>query len=385
MKVLHVSTHGSPAYGVSPYSDNLLEALRATAEMQSYVESLDYQSAYPAFLYPSKLPTRKRESGIHWAKPWTWTFKMCEYDVLHIQYWTRVTLPYLICMAASAKRQKVKLVITMHNVQPHERLKFLSGLEKLILRWADAIVTHVPAPNLANTAPGKHWIIPHGVSIEKPLAESKSDTEPDQIRRTRNYVLFFGNIRPYKGVEDLLVAWREICAEFPDSTLVIAGRTWKTSGTISRLINLIRTGSPSEVDFHGLCKEIPDDSLQVIDRYLTDEELDNLCRECRIVVFPYRFFDAQSGAACKACGLGKRLLVSRVGGLPDLVYDDKYCFDPGDTKAISEKLRHLLQESANEIRVAESEQMKHVEQFSWPNIAKSHWEMYARVCDLTKA
>ena len=105
-------------------------------------------------------------------------------------------------------------------------------------------------------------------------------------------VLFFGLLRPYKGIDVLLEAWREI----DGAELWIVG--------MPRMdIAALRAGAPERVRW--------------LTRFVSDGELLALIRRASLVVLPYREID-QSGVAFTALGAGAPLLLSDVGGFPEL-------------------------------------------------------------------
>ena len=111
-------------------------------------------------------------------------------------------------------------------------------------------------------------------------------------------VLMFGLMRPYKGIDVLLDAWRGVEGEAPieDAELLIAG--------MPRMdISALRAAAPANVSFDP--------------HFVTDEELPAYFERADLVVLPYLQAD-QSGVLFTASAFGKPLLLSDVGGFPEM-------------------------------------------------------------------
>lgn len=376
MRVVLVSTFGKPAYGVSPYANQLISSLRDCEEAGDSIEPLDYQKPYPDFLYPAKAPKRQRTVGLHWAKPATWKCPMPAPDVLHIQYWTQIMAPMLVRLALSAKRYGVRIVVTVHNAQPHESSGFFARFEHTLLELADAIITHIPDASVSSVFGVKHHVIPHGIHFRSPEAASRADYELTGLSETRRYVLFFGNIRPYKGLIDLLHAWSDIVNDFPDHDLLVAGRLWSGSTWLSRLSGKLLGLRQFEREYRAACRLVPPGRAHFAENYLSEEYIDAVSRISELAVFPYRSFDAQSGAATRVAGLGRTLLVSDKGGLARLVPSNRYIFPGANVESLKAKLRVFLERNPESIRQDETRQREHLSDHAWSAVASKHWELY---------
>ena len=134
-------------------------------------------------------------------------------------------------------------------------------------------------------------------------------------------MLCFGLMRPYKGIDVLLEAWRGI----DDAELWIAG--------MPRMdISSLRARAPPNVRF--------------VPRFVTDAELPAYFQRADLVVLPYREID-QSGVLFTALAFGKPLLLSDVGGFPEVAATGARAVVPaGDPAALREALRELLGDPA---------------------------------------
>jgi len=383
MKILLVAPFGLPAYGVSPYANSLCAALLHPKKRvpKEQIITLDFQSAYPKAFYPSEMPRRTRRSGIHWAKPWTWDFKSTDVQIAHIQYWTSVTAPYLIPFVDRLKARGIRVVLTLHNVTPHERSGLLINAERRLLSRADIIVSHFKCSNLKNQFGERLAVIPHGIEIQEILSPSDNDYDLTGLSRKKRYCLYFGNIRPYKGVIELLQAWQQIARLFPDHELIIAGRTWVGTGIGDRLSGAILGLTEFNKKFIEAKSKAKVFGVRFINTYLSDEYIDACCRIAELSVFPYLHFAAQSGAATRVAGFGQRLLVSDAGALPELVSDSRFIFNAGNTEQLCSRLSALLNDTEEGIAADRERQLRHIYSQSWPEVADKHLELYRRLMD----
>lgn len=134
-----------------------------------------------------------------------------------------------------------------------------------------------------------------------------------------NYALFFGRIDRYKGVDRLIEAYNDVCNESDSSlSLVIAGKT--VVGEV------VPTSSHKKV-----C---------IINRYISDGEIQFLFEHCRFVVLPY-YEASQSGVLPIAYKFGKPVIVSAIPGLQELVVKGKTGLVFSDENELKESIRAL--------------------------------------------
>jgi glycosyltransferase involved in cell wall biosynthesis len=167
-------------------------------------------------------------------------------------------------------------------------------------------------------------------------------------------VLCPGLIRPYKGIDLLLEAWREQRG----AELWIAGRPMMD---VSSLIARAPTGT------------------RFLTRYLTDGELVALLRRADLVVLPYREID-QSGMLFAALALGVPLLLSDAGGFPEVAATGAaVTFPSGDSAALGRRLRELLDDPDRLGRMREAAARAPSGPYSWSAIAQRTLDLYAEI------
>jgi glycosyltransferase involved in cell wall biosynthesis len=193
-------------------------------------------------------------------------------------------------------------------------------------------------------------VIAHGAFAH--LAEAPEAPPPFQT--DKKVVLFFGLLRPYKGIDVLLDAWRGI----DDAELWIAG--------MPRMdISALRAGAPENVRF--------------VPRFIGDEELAPYFRRAELVVLPYREIE-QSGVLFTALAFGKPLLLSDVGGFGEIAaHGAARTVPPGDPVALRGALRELLDDpnalAALTLRAGELARGD----YAWDQIARRTLALYEQL------
>jgi len=120
------------------------------------------------------------------------------------------------------------------------------------------------------------------------------------LNLTGNVALFFGHVRPFKGLDVALRAWRLLEA---DVTLVVAGEAWWKS----------------ESEYRELAKGLS--NVRFDFRYIPDAEIATYFAACDVVLAPYRI-EAQSGVALTAFHFSRSVIASDAGGLPEIIEPD---------------------------------------------------------------
>lgn len=232
-------------------------------------------------------------------------------DVVHLQ--ESIGTDFRLVLASGARPRRFAFTVHDPVRHPGER-KSKSGLlgNAAMVRAAGLIFVHAEAlrEELQEVARPRAPIVvvPHGVDPYEP------EPLPD-----RPAVLFFGRLGYYKGVDVLLDAMTEVWASLPEATLTIAGK--------------------GELEDHPA---LGDERVTLRQEYLPEEELPRLFAAARCVVLPYRQA-SQSGVGSLAKRYGRPLVVSELGGLPELVADGSgLTVPPEDPGALAAALGELL-------------------------------------------
>lgn len=280
-------------------------------------------------------------------------------DIVHFQWLSVQQLDaYLLPRRrTTAAGVRPKLVLTAHDVLPREPRRGQLAAQRRLYERFDAIVVHSEhgRERLAGelgVEPAKVHVIPHGVFTH--LAPAPSAPPPHETDKP--VVLFFGLLRPYKGLDVLLRAWRGI----EGAELWIAG--------MPRMdISSLLAGAPAGVRFDA--------------RFIADEELPAYFRRADLVVLPYLEAD-QSGVLFTALAFGKPLLLSDVGGFAEIAATGAARMAPaGDADALHAALRGLLDDAGALAEMAERAGALASGRYSWERVALAHRGLYERLLE----
>jgi glycosyltransferase involved in cell wall biosynthesis len=338
--------------GIAYCTMRLAEELRA--------EVISYRRQYPRALYPgtSDIDESLRDktpAGTRFLldilNPFTWlrtafTLRRARPDAVILVWWVWVwALPYLTLIALLPRGTRV--ILQCHNIGDKEPAAWKRWLTNRVLRRGDALVVHAkseaddaarrlgtppsrrlvrrrPAARGAETAPVQpagtpafpalivHAFLPvHEMGGKIPTRE-----EARTILGLQGHVaLSFGHVRPYKGVDIALRAWRMLET---DVTLVVAGEAWWKS----------------EEEYRELARGLGNVRLEL--RFIPDAEIANYFAATDVVLAPYRV-EAQSGVALTAFHFARPVIASTVGGLPEIVEDgvNGLLIPPEDPEALT--------------------------------------------------
>jgi glycosyltransferase involved in cell wall biosynthesis len=276
-----------------------------------------------------------------------------EADVVHFQWLSVQHLDGRLLPARRSPSGALRpLVLTAHDVLPREpRPGQLTAQRRLYERF-DAIVVHSAHGRTRLTGelgvdPARVHVIPHGVFAH--LADCPS--QPPPFATEKPVVLCFGLMRPYKGIDLLLEAWRGV----EDAELWIAGMP--------------------RMDISALIASAPP-NVRFVPRFIGDTELPAYFQRADLVVLPYREID-QSGVLFTALAFGLPLLLSDVGGFPEVAATGAArTFPAGDVSSLHGELRELLSDSAALSAMSERAHVAAAGPYSWNEIAQRTLGLY---------
>lgn len=304
--------------GIAHYTSLLCRALREKHE----VEMVSYCLQYPKLLFKKEQKDySNREFSIentryliNTAYPLNWIkasrmIKKCRPDAVIIEWWHPYFAP---CYTVLSKllRKQVK-VFLCHNVFPHERFPMDRLLTKMTLRTGNKFIvqSRMDAEDLKSIIPKADYIVtPHPTYNAFKMAGLSKEEARRQIglEMGKPMLLFFGFVREYKGLKYLLKALPLVKQSVSDVKLWIVGDFGESKEEYLKLI----------AD-NGLQNDII-----IIDGYVPDKEVEKYFAATDLVVLPY-ISATQSGIAQIAYGFEKPVIVTNVGGLPEVVKDGK--------------------------------------------------------------
>jgi glycosyltransferase involved in cell wall biosynthesis len=275
-------------------------------------------------------------------------------DVVHFQWLDVQWLdPWLL--------PRRPLVLTAHDLFPREPKPGQAAAQRRAYDAVDAVVVHsdygrAQLVDRAGLDAGKVHVIHHGAFDYLTGVDGEL---PAELQRTDAPVaLFFGLLRPYKGVEALLEAWRGIdCAEL-----------WVVGRPRGLALEPLRTAAPPGVRF--------------VPRFVPDAEAAALFRRADVIVLPYartERFD-QSGVLATALAFGKASVVTDIGGFGEIAATGAAeLVPPDDPAALHEALSQMLTDPATRERAAAAARAAAAGPYSWAAAARAHAALYGGV------
>lgn len=348
MKIIFVGTAHPYRGGLAAFNERLADQFRKEGHD---VEIYTFTLQYPGFLFPGKTQFTddpapeglKIQRRINSCNPLNWIsvgreIRKKNADMVVFAYWMSFMAPCFGTIAREVKRNHhTKCIGLIHNMIPHEPnmldklfpgyfVKAMDGFTTL----SQAVIADIE--KFDHKGKPKSWA-PHpiydhyGELIDK--AEARRALGLDENGR---YVLFFGFIRDYKGLDLLIDAFGDPKLQDTGARLLVAGEFY---------------GDPKP--YHDRISSLDINDIVVLHNdYIPDSKVNLYFRACDIVAQPYKTA-TQSGVTQVAFHFEKPMLVTNVGGLPEIVPDGKigYVVEP-DAQAISDALVRYYDEAREE-------------------------------------
>ncbi len=275
-------------------------------------------------------------------------------DVVHYQWFVIEQLDALLLPRTRPR------VMTAHDVLPRETRTGQRQAARRLLRRMDAVVVHSRNGALRlehdlGIDSERIHVIPHG-AFDYLTRLSSEDGLPHELREVRGtVVLYFGMIRPYKGVDVLVEAFRGI----------EAAELWIVGAPRIPLDPLVRAAEQGKA------------RVRFYPRFIPDSAVPAFFRRADVVVLPYREID-QSGVLYTALAFGKPLVATDVGGFPEVIEEHGLGLlaRPGDAESLGEALDKMVQDVELRRRCAEAAGRAAKEHYSWSSIAERTVALY---------
>lgn len=364
--------------GISHYTGLMYRELAKSHD----VEMISYKMQYPKILFHKEQKDYQNDRFkiddtkylIHTANPFN-IIKTARYirslkpDQVIIQWWHPYFAPCYILLAKFMGKQNI--IFVCHNVFPHERFPLDKKLTKMTLKHGRHFVVHAKeeADELKQIM-GKpdYQVTPHP-SYNAFRFTNMTKTQARElihISENQKVLLFFGFVRPYKGLKYLIEALPEVVKAIPDIRLMIVGE-FASDDEKAQYLQQIEEAAVTEY-------------VMIEDGYIPDQEVEKYFAACDMVVLPYESA-TQSGIVQIAYGFEKPVIVTEVGGLPDVVTDGKtgYIVPPCRPKELAEKI--IKYYYSNQEEVFHENIKKEAWRFSWERMAEvvDRWNEKERI------
>lgn len=334
--------------GIAHYTSLLASHLGRRHSTRVY----SFRLQYPSWLFPGRsqfdpsgAPLVEIESR-PWLIPWwplSWQRVTRDWtawrpDVVVMQWWIPFMAPMTAWLCDRAGHTGARAVIIGHNVLPHERSRLDTALIRLALRHVDRVIVHSEQDRarIWKLWPDRDVCVTPLPSYARFKSTEWTRERARQVAQVRGPVLlFFGLVRPYKGLVDLLDALPSVVSEV-DVTLLVVGEIWGNAEVYRQ-----------RVREHGL-----ESRVRFVDRYVSNDEVAMYFAMADLVVLPYR--EATGSAVLQlAFGLGVPVVATRTGGMAESVDDGVTGFlvEPGDVGGLSRAIvRFFKEDRADQFR-----------------------------------
>jgi glycosyltransferase involved in cell wall biosynthesis len=315
-----------------------------------------WRAQYPSFLYPGQqtisapegtpFPGTRRE--LSWRRPDGWLRagrRLRDRDLVVLAVLSPVQVPAYLGILYGLRR-RTRVVALCHNVLPHERKPYDVPLMRALLRRVDGVLVHSgEQADLARTLTGRPVAVAEmPAHLPTPSADARrvagtdgagtgditgdftdditGDT-PRHAGEVRRRLLFFGIVRPYKGLDVLL---RALAAGPEDVALTVAGEFWGGEDETRKLV--AELGLTGRVDLRP--------------GYVPAAEVPGLFAAADALVLPYRSATASQNV-WMAHDHGVPVIATRVGGFPEQIRDgvDGLVCAPGDAGSLADALKRF--------------------------------------------
>ncbi len=377
MKIILIGPAHPYRGGIAAFTDRLAtEFVAENVDVELYTFTLQY----PSFLFPGKTqysdapaPEKiKIFRKINSVNPLTWIKTAKEIrsknpDIVIFAYWMSFFAP---CYAKMSKIIKInrhtRCIGLVHNMMPHEKSILDILFSPRFVKSMDAFVALSKAVmhdiSKLDKKDKPKLFSPH------PLYDHYGDKEDKLMAMSSmyldtnyNYLLFFGLIREYKGLDLLLKAMADERIDNYPLKLVIAGEFYDKKETYLQMID--------KLDIK--------DKVIICDKYIPDEEVKNFFNLADMVVQPYKSA-TQSGVTQVAYHFEKPMLVTDVGGLREIVPDGKvgYVVEPTPVK-IADAICDFYDNDREEF--FENNIIEEKKKYEWSKMTETIMKLYKEI------
>jgi glycosyltransferase involved in cell wall biosynthesis len=264
-----------------------------------------------------------------------------------------------------AKLQGKTIVYTVHDLKPHNKrswpfvvLNRLAHYVVLVLSNRVHAHNHYARSFLETTYSKKDGItvVPHGNYIgcyPNQISQAEARRQLDLPEEAFVY-LFLGLLRPYKGLEDLVDAFKKL--EWSLGRLLIVGRVfdpWYQPEVLSLARN--------------------NQTVKVIPEFIPNEDIQLYMNACNVCVLPYKDITT-SGAALLALSFGRPLIAPAIASFPELITPETgILYDPSQPNALVSALQRARQHAWSEAKIFD-----YTHQFDWSKLAPQLAGLYKK-------
>jgi glycosyltransferase involved in cell wall biosynthesis len=334
------------------------------------IHAINFTTQYPKVLFPGKTQFKKGDSAqevdsircLSSINPFSWrktAYKIIdiEPDLVLFRFWLPFFAPAFSGVAKKIRKYSDATIMAIcDNIIPHEERLLDTRLTKRFFGFIDSFIVlskKVENELLSFVPEAKYKYSPHPIYSIFNNTLSKEQAKAELKLATKKVLLFFGLIREYKGLDILINAMEKIKTELEDYTLLIVGECYENENKYTDLIK--KAGITDNVKCHY--------------SFIPDNEVGKYFSAADVVVLPYKTA-SQSGIVQIAYHFDTPVIVSNVGGLPEIVDEGKtgYCVEP-NSNAFAKAIKAFYEN--DNISEMNSNISEYKSQFSWDAMVKA--------------
>ena len=377
MKIILLGTSWPFRGGLATFNERLAKQFMAEGHD---VEIWTFTLQYPSFLFPGKTQYSNEPAPegiairreLNSCNPFNWirvgkAIKKAAPDLLICCYWMSFFAPaYGLISRMAKKNGKTKCVALVHNMIPHEP----NILDKLFAPYfiksqdgfvalSESVVKDIEkVESLKLKVERPKTFSPHPIYDHYGERMTKKEACAALGLDDKNgYMLFFGLVRAYKGLDVLLDAFGLIKDQLPTVQLIIAGEFYEDEEKYR-----------AQIAANGLKERV-----LLRNEFIPDGDLRKYFGAADLIVQPYKTA-TQSGVTQVAFHFEKPMLVTNVGGLGEIVHDHKmgYACEP-TAEAIAADIVDYFQNKRQEAYTAYLQKEK--TKYAWSNMARAFYQI----------
>ncbi len=338
------------------------------------VSIVNFTVQYPNFLFPGKTqfheapspPPTYNKRALNSINPLSWIkigkkLKKEKPDLIVMRYWMPFFAPSLATIANIARKNKhTKVIVIADNIIPHEHRVGDQQLTNYLVKRVDGFIAMSKSVlkefdlfNIKHKRFSPHPMFRnYGTKISREEACKTLEITPDY-----SYILFFGLIRDYKGLDLLLKAINHEYFRANNIKLIIAGEYY------------------SKKDYYvQLIKDLAIEDLVIsFDYFIPDDKVNAFFSVSNIIASPYKSA-TQSGVAQIAYHFELPMLVTNVGGLPELVPNNKvgYVVEPNSNEIQTKLIQFFTEHKEHEFQSNIAQEKL---RFTWDKMVDSIFDL----------
>lgn len=298
------------------------------------VKIFSFKKQYPDFLFPGKTQNEESKKIIDLpikqvVTPYNpLSFLGCAKkinqfnpDVLIFKYWIPFFAPLYGTLLRFLLKKSIKTVCVIDNISFHEKWLFADLLTKFALKKTNTCIAM--SKNVYNDAISKINIKSKKLKLlHHPNYDFYKNDEVKTEADLKNRILFFGYIKPYKGLDVLLNAMPLILKQLPNLKLTIAGEIYGDD-VYSPLIKKLKL--EKNIDFYK--------------KFIANEEVESFFTKSDVCVLPYKHA-TQSGITQLSFSFNIPVIATNCGGIGETVFNGKngYLIEPNNPKKLAEAI-----------------------------------------------